>query len=184
LPEGGALVAMRRYPSEVRFRSYALLPKQHGVFFSPPRSADPILVNRLLRAHHFKSDRSRAHATQLRSLGWQERIANFLGLEDCIVADLTNGSPDYVFATLCYLEDYREILWVDDWPRFPVRLPPRAILVPRRTAVNAILRALDEAEACIIDVGKNRHLVVKKSEKQLWKAAVRDLRRLEEREAE
>jgi hypothetical protein len=85
-------------------------------FFSPPRSADPILVNRLLGGHHFKSNRSRAHATQLRSLGWQERIANFLGLEDCIVADLTNGSPDYVFATLCYLEDYREILWVDDWP--------------------------------------------------------------------
>jgi hypothetical protein len=92
---------------------------------------------------------------------------------------MASGDPQKVFAMLSHLGGFGEIIWVDQWTNFPVKLPPTRtpgqVVVPRRHAVRAALDAVEASGGCLIKAGENRYLVAKVSEKQKYEAAIRAL---------
>ena len=116
-------------------------------------------------------------------MGMEFALKNALGTEYREVRHMATGDPESVFVTLYWLGGFGEILWVDSWTNFPVKLPPSAIKttgsvminVPRDEAVKAALDALESAGACLISAGTNRCLVVKKSEAQAYENAMLQL---------
>ncbi len=115
------------------------------------------------------------------------------------VRSMATGSPEAVFAMLSHLGGFGEILWVDQWTNFPVKLPTPSLsselatefqqfhntnfqvkglppdTVPRREAVSAALTAIDASGGCLIKAGEHRYLVVKASERKQYEAAIRAL---------
>lgn len=94
---------------------------------------------------------------------------------------MATGDPLNVFAMLSHLGGFGEIIWVDQWTSFPVRLPPTSLripgnyVVPRREAVRAALDAIDASGGCLIKAGPDRYLVAKVSEREKYEAAIRAL---------
>jgi cation/acetate symporter len=106
-----------------------------------------------------------------KSYGMEFALRNAFGTEYREVTRMASGDAKSVFAMLYWLGGFGEILWVDSWTNFPVKLPASAknmsgglITVPRDEAVKAALDSLEAAGACLIPAGSNRCLVVKKSE--------------------
>ncbi|HEX5222435.1 MAG TPA: cation acetate symporter [Verrucomicrobiae bacterium] len=117
-----------------------------------------------------------------KSYGMEFALKNALGTEYREVRHMASGDPASVFVALSWLGEFGEILWVDSWTNFPVKLPASAknmggglITVPRDEAVRAALDALEASGAGLIPAGTNRCLVVKKSEAAAYEAAMRQL---------
>lgn len=106
-----------------------------------------------------------------KSYGMEFALRNAFGTEYREVTRMASGDAKSVFAMLYWLGGFGEILWVDSWTNFPVKLPASAknmsgglITVPRDEAVKAALDSLEAAGACLIPAGTNRCLVVKQTE--------------------
>jgi Na+(H+)/acetate symporter ActP len=136
-------------------------------------------VERLKNASRFKSENpAQAQTLDLAQKSTLRHAAlNAIGMELRDLEAMASGDPAIVFAMLSHLAGLGEILWVDSWTNFPIKLPPSKVPgqkdIPRREAVKAILDALDTAGACLIDAGKRRVLVAKNSERESYEAAIR-----------
>ena len=106
-------------------------------------------------------------------VGIRKGALNAIGMEGRDVRGMATGDPGSVFAMLSHLGGLGEIIWVDDWPNFPVNLPTN--YVPRRVAVRAALDAIETAGGSLINAGNERHLIVKNSEKEMYEAAIQAL---------
>lgn len=102
---------------------------------------------------------------------------NAIGMEQRDVGGMANGSPEVVFAMLSHLGGFGEIIWVDEWTNFPMKLPPTSIpgqmVVPRRDAVKAAIDSIENSGGCLIRAGATRYLVAKVSEKKQYEGAIR-----------
>ena len=131
--------------------------------------------------------------------GSQSAALNAIGMELRDVGAMATGSPESVFAMLSHLGGFGEIIWVDQWTNFPVKLPTNSLSselatkflqynntnfqvkghppgdVPRREAVRAALAAIDASGGCLIKAGEHRYLVAKVSERKQYEAAIRAL---------
>jgi len=136
-------------------------------------------VERLKSASRFKSENPASGQTlELAQKSTLRHAAlNAIGMELRDVEAMANGDPNHVFAMLSHLAGFGEILWVDSWTNFPIKLPPSKVPgqkdTPRREAVKAMLDALDMSGACLIDAGKGRVLVAKNSERESFETAIR-----------
>jgi hypothetical protein len=105
---------------------------------------------------------------------------NAIGMEPREVRAMAGGDPGIVFAMLSHLGGFGEIIWVDPWTNFPVKLPQptspsSVVVVPRRDAVCAALDAIEASGGCLVKAGPDRYLVAKVSEKEKYEAAIRAL---------
>jgi hypothetical protein len=143
--------------------------------------ADPAYVEKLKSAQHFQSTFPAQRQTMdlYRKSGFKHAVQNALGLELREVSGMAGGNPPIVFDMLSHLGGYGEVIWVNQWSNFPVKLPPSStpgmIVVPRRAAVRAALDALDASGACLVQAGPDRYLVAKVAEKEKYEAAIRQL---------
>jgi hypothetical protein len=143
--------------------------------------ADPAYITKLKSAHHFQSTFPADSQTldMYRKGGFKRGARNALGVELRDVTLMAGGDPTGVFAMLSHLGGYGEVIWVDNWTNFTVKLPPSSVtgllVVPRREAVTAALNALKASDACLVRAGPDRYLVTKISEKEKYKAAIRAL---------
>lgn len=132
-------------------------------------------IQKLNSAKHFKSSNPAQKQTisLTKKVGIRKGALNALGMEGRDVRGMETGDPGIVFGMLSHLGGLGEIIWVDDWPNFPVNLSTN--YVPRRVAVRAALDAIETAGGYLIDAGNERHLVVKDSEKEIYEAAIQAL---------
>ncbi len=100
-------------------------------------------------------------------------------MEEREVTGMATGSPESVFAMLSHLTSLGEIVWVDQWTNFPIKLPPTTtpglVVLPRHTVVRAALDAIKASGGCLIKAGKNRYLVAKIEDRQKYQTAIRSL---------
>jgi len=152
--------------------------------YAPHRSSlrpDRAFLEKLESAKHFKSQfPAQRHTIALAKKSSVRHAAlNAIGMELREVRGMATGSPEDVFAMLSHLGGFGEIIWVDQWTNFPVKLPPTRIpgqvVVPRRDAVRAALDSIEASGGCLIKAGENRYLVTKVSEKKQYEAAIRAL---------
>jgi len=142
---------------------------------------DKAFTEKLEFAQHFQSafPAQRQTVDLAKKSGLRHAALNAIGMELREVRALATGSPESVFAMLSHLGGFGEIIWVDQWTNFPVKLPPTKIpgqvVVPRRDAVRAALDAIEASRGCLIKAGENRYLVAKVSEKEKYAAAIRAL---------
>lgn len=154
---------------------------------SPRRSgipADPVFVEKLKSAKHYRSQFPAQKQTidLARKSGLRLAGLNAIGMELREVSHLATGDPESLFAMLSHLGGFGEIVWVDQWTNFPVKLPsttkrrfPGVIEVPRRDAVKAALDAIESSGACLVKAGPNRYLIAKVAEEEKYRAAIRAL---------
>jgi hypothetical protein len=144
-------------------------------------AADAVYVQRLLNAKHCRSEFPAERQTlRLAKTDLKVAVQNALGRELRDVRGLEKGTPELVFAMLSHLGGYGEVIWVDNWPSFSVKLKPAntgrpGIEVPRNEAVDAALKAIDDAGGVLIWAGPGRRLIVKKEEREKFEAALRKL---------
>jgi len=181
----------------------AVIAGWHRIYYSrgSRTPVDNDCIRKLETAKHFKSE----FPAQLQTIDLAEkegsRLAalNAIGMEPRDVRNMATGSPEAVFAMLSHLGGFGEILWVDHWTNFPVKLPTASVsselatkflqsynpnfqvkglppgTVPRREAVSAALTAIDASGGCLIKAGEHRYLVAKVSEREKYEAAIRAL---------
>lgn len=143
--------------------------------------AEKAFVKKLASAQHFRStfpaQRQTIDLAKRSSL--RNAALNAIGMEPRDVRGMATGDPVNVFAMLSHLGGFGEIVWVDHWSNFPIKLPPTKIpgqvVVPRRDAVRAALNAIEASGGCLIRAGANRYLVAKSSEKAKYETAIRAL---------
>ncbi|HLX69760.1 MAG TPA: hypothetical protein VKV04_09060 [Verrucomicrobiae bacterium] len=143
--------------------------------------ADPAYVEKLKSAKHFQS----TFPAQKQTIDLAKRsnlrnaALNAIGIEPREVRGLATGDPLSVFAMLSHLGGFGEIIWVDQWTNFVVKLPPTSIpgqvVVPRRDAVRGALDAIEASGGCLVKAGPNRYLVAKVSDREKYEAAIRAL---------
>ena len=144
------------------------------------RQVDYAFVEKLKSAKHAKSDTPAPSATPwiAKNFGVKAAALNAFGLELRDVEGAAVGYPDHIFHLLAHFE-FGEILWVDQWTNFPVKLPPSPNqffnVAPRRKAVKAFLSAIHTSGGCLIKAGRNRYLVAKVAEREKYEAAIREL---------
>jgi hypothetical protein len=161
----------------VLYRLYA--PEQNSV------PADVALVEKLKSAKHFQSQvpAQRQTIDLAKKSSLRHAALNAIGMELREVGGMANGNPESVFAMLSHLGGFGEIIWVDQWTNFPIKLPatstPGQVVVPRRDAVRAALDAVEASGGCLIKAGESRYLVARVSEKEKYEAAIRALGWLE-----
>jgi hypothetical protein len=157
----------------VSYRLYVLSAKNVA--------ADAVFVEKLKSAKHFRSQvPAQAQTVDLaKKSSLRHAALNAIGMELREVRGMATGNPESVFAMLSHLGGFGEIIWVDQWSNFPVKLPPTStpgqVVVPRRDAVKAALDSIETSGACLIKAGENRYLVVKVSERKKYEAAIRAL---------
>ena len=143
-----------------------------------------MVVEKLKFARHFRSQFPAQKQTidLARKSGLRHAGLNAIGMELREVSHLATGDPESLFAMLSHLGGFGEIVWVDQWTNFPVKLPsttkrrfPGILEVPRRDAVKAALDAIESSGACLVKAGPNRYLVAKVAEEEKYKAAIRAL---------
>jgi hypothetical protein len=145
---------------------------------------DYSFVERLKSAKHVRSEMPAPSQTLsfARNVGLKTAALNAIGRELRDVRDAAGGYPESVFHLLAHFE-FGEILWVDEWTNFPVKLPPSplpyAVVAPRHKAVKAFLSALHASGGCLVRAGKHRYLVAKVSDREKYEAAIRELGWLE-----
>lgn len=92
---------------------------------------------------------------------------------------MESGDPEVLFACLSKYGGYGEIIWTDEWKRFRIKMPPATtdpgLVVRRRRAMQAAVRAIRASGGCLIKAGPHRYLVAKISEKKDYEAAIRAL---------
>jgi len=142
---------------------------------------DRAFVEKLQSAKHFKSEfpAQRQTVDLAKKSSLRHAALNAIGMELREVRGMATGSPENVFATLSHLGGFGEIIWVDQWGNFPVKLPPTStpgqVVVPRHDAVTAALNSIEASGGCLIKAGENRYLVAKVSERKQYEAAIRAL---------
>jgi hypothetical protein len=154
-----------------------------SLYLEPTTSVRPnkAFIEKLESARHFKSQKPAQRQTIDLAMKSSLKLAalNAIGMEQREVGGMAKGSPDLVFAMLSHLGGFGEVIWVDDWTNFPIKLPPTSIpgqvVVPRRDAVRAALDSIAASGGCLIKAGENRFLVAKVSEKKQYEAAIRSL---------
>ena len=145
---------------------------------APP---DDAYLEKLKTAHHFKSSNPAQRQTVdlFHKVGLRSAALNAIGEEPREVRGMASGEPVHVFAILSHLGGLGEIIWVDQWTNFPIKLPPTThpgeIVVPRHAAVRAAVNAVEASGGCFIRAGKSRTLVARTSEKEKYEAAIRAL---------
>jgi hypothetical protein len=148
-------------------------------------TSNSIYVEKLKTAHHCESSfpAQRQTVDLFHKAGLQRAALNAIGEEPREVGGMVGGKPVVVFAMLSHLGGLGEIIWVDEWTNFPVKLPattgPGSVVVPRRAAVQAALKAVEASGGSLIKAGENRCMVAKLSEKEKYEAAIRVLGWLE-----
>jgi len=153
----------------------------HYVARTSSTSVDQATVQRLQSAKHFQSTFPAQRQTfdLAKKSTLRHAALNAIGMELREVGGMATGSPESVFAMLSHLGGFGEIIWVDQWTNFPIRLPPTKIpgqvVVPRRDAVRAALDAIETSGGCLVKAGENRYLVAKVSESKKFEAAIRAL---------
>jgi hypothetical protein len=197
MPKVGLLVA-------AILAAIAVTAKWHANSSSQPTgaSADKAFVEKLKAARHFQSEFPAQKQTLAfaKAAGLRAAALNAIGMEIRDVRSMTTGSPESVFSMLSHLGGYGEIIWVDQWTNFPVKLSsastaskvsfkflqtfnsnfqvkisPRIGEAPRCEAVKAALAAINTSGGCLIKAGKHRYLVAKVSERREYTAAIRAL---------
>ena len=182
----------------------AVSAKWHADYSSRPNGAslDNAFVKKLKSARHVRSEFPAQKQTiaLVKQAGLRVAALNAIGMEIRDVRGMATGSPEAVFSMLSHLGGYGEIIWVDQWTNFPVKLAPatrsskvaskllqwynpnfkvnifpRIGDAPRREAVKAALAAIDASGGCLIKAGKDRYLVAKVSERRDYAAAIRSL---------
>jgi len=165
-------------------------------------SLDNAFVEKLKSAPHVRSEFPAQKQTiaLVKQAGLRVAALNAIGMEIRDVRGMATGSPEAVFSMLSHLGGYGEIIWVDQWTNFPVKLVPASrsskiaskLLqwynpnfkvnifpqmgdAPRREAVKAALAAIDASGGCLIKAGKDRYLVARVSERRDYAAAIRSL---------
>jgi hypothetical protein len=142
---------------------------------------DSAFVQKLQTAKHYQSQfpAQRQTIDLAKKSSLRHAALNAIGMELREVRGMATGSPESVFGMLSHLGGFGEIIWVDQWTNFPVKLPPTKIpgqvVVPRREAVRAALDAIETSGGCLIKAGGSRYLVAKVSEKKNYEAAIRAL---------
>lgn len=144
-------------------------------------AAEGVFVQRLLSAKRYRSE----YPAQRQTLNLAKRdlkiaAQNALGRELREVSEFAKGGPEEVFAMLSHLGGYGDVIWVDEWPKFSVKMTPvntgrGGIEVPRDEVVEAALKAVDDAGGILVWAGPGRHLVVKKEERERFEVALREL---------
>ena len=135
-------------------------------------------VEKLKMAHHLKSyfPAQRQTINLFHQAGLRSAALNAIGEEPREVRAMAGGNPEEVFEMLSHLGGLGEIIWVDRWTNFPVKLPatsiPGQVVVPRRAVVRAALNAIEASGGCLIKAGQDRTLVAKISEKDNYEAAI------------
>jgi hypothetical protein len=148
-------------------------------------SPDSALVEKLKSAKRFRSQvpAQRQTIDLAKKSSIRHAALNAIGMELREVRGMANGNPESVFAMLSHLGGFGEIMWVDQWTNFPVKLPatrmPGQVVVPRRDAVRAALDAIEASGGCLIKAGESRYLVARAAEKEKYEAAIRALGWLE-----
>lgn len=142
---------------------------------------DHAVVEKLKSAKRFAS----THPAQRQTIDLAQKSSirhaalNAIGMELREVGGMADGNPESVFVMLSHLGGFGEVIWVDDWTNFPLKLPPThtpgQVVIPRRDVVRASLDAIEAAGGCLIKAGKERHLIAKVSEKEKYEAAIRAL---------
>jgi hypothetical protein len=169
--------------------------------YSSRRDGAPVnkaFVRKLETAKHFKSEFPAQMQTidVAKRIGFRSATLNAIGMEPRDVGMMATGSPESVFGMLSHLGGLGEIIWVDQWTNFPVKLPGANLsselatkflqsgnsnfqvkglppgTVPRREAVRAALIAIDASGGCLIKAGEHRYLVAKVSERKQYEAAI------------
>jgi len=148
---------------------------------APPNRA---VLERLRNAKHTQSSRPDSiynwrvfKTASLRPASLRNAAMKFIGMDPREVSAMATGEPDFVFGLLAHYKGY-EIIWVDNWTNFPIKLPTTpsgGFYVPRRRVVQAALRAIHASDGCLVKAGPNRYLVAKVSEKEDYRAAIRAL---------
>jgi uncharacterized protein DUF2835 len=142
---------------------------------------DQVYVEKLKSAKRFQSQFPAPRQTidLFHKVGLRSAAMNAIGMEPREVRGMASGSPESVFIMLSHLGGYGDIIWVDSWTNFPVKLPPTSlpgqIVVPRREAVQAALDAIKASGCCLIKAGKDRYLVARVSDKEKYEVAIRAL---------
>ena len=150
------------------------------------RSPNIFFLERLRSANHFESSfpaqkyawqvvrEAKPHKADIR-----RAAVNVAGMELRDVSRMRTGAPKMIFAMLSHLGGYGEIIWVDEWTNFPVKMPPSSDPpfddVPRREALQAALDAVKASGGCFIKAGAHRYLVAKTTERQQYEEAIRTL---------
>ena len=157
--------------------------------YSRPDGAAPngVLVTRLLNAKHYKATIPEPmfnlwvfKAASLRPASLRKAALAAIGMEPRELSAMKSGEPAMVFACLASFGGYGEIVWVDQWDRFEVEMPSPTmslpgLVVPRRLAMQAAVRAVRASGGCFIKAGEKRYLVIKRSQKKEYEAAIRAL---------
>ena len=98
-------------------------------YFSEPANivVGRVYLEKLSAAHHIKSSfpAQRQTFTLLNKAGVRSAALNAIGREPREVRPLAKGEPWAVFSCLSHLGGFGEIIWVDEWTNFPVKLPAR-----------------------------------------------------------
>ena len=137
-------------------------------------------IDKLKSAKRYKSAYpARQYAADLAKVSPERAALHSVGMELREVSDMAyGGDPNTLFAMLAHLGNFGEVMVVDQWTNFQVKLPPSKMdgyVVPRRDAVKAALNAIEASDGCLINAGENRCVVAKNSDRKQYEAAIRAL---------
>ena len=115
---------------------FVLVAVMMVLHYAPPRSSvrpDRAFLEKLESAKHYKSQfpAQRQTIDLAKKSSVRHAALNAIGMELREVRGMATGSPEDVFAMLSHLGGFGEIIWVDQWTNFPVKLPPNPCNEPQ-----------------------------------------------------
>jgi hypothetical protein len=146
-----------------------------------------VFVAKLLSAQHYHQPNPKPTFNLLafkpisfRPASLREAAMAVIGMEPRELSAMESGDSEFLFGCLSAFGGYGEIIWVDKWGRLPIKMPPATttgsgLVVRRRRAMQAAVRAIRASGGCLIKAGPHRYLVAKISEKKDYEAAIRAL---------